>query len=83
MSYYPTLMNVDSSELLNKIHERIDFCTKRLSKLETLNTRKPNTITIEVGRDTKVIEFTRSEKIRKVMDELQILFQLKEMYQTK
>ena len=77
--YYPTFMYVDSSEVLNKINEQIDFRTKRLSKLETSYHRPPNTITIQVGKDTKVIEFTRSEKLRKLMDELEILFQVKDM----
>jgi len=80
MSNYPTLMVVNDSELFQKIDSQIDFLTNRLSKLQSDWKVKPNSITIDINGSKKVVEFTKSEKIRKVMNELEILFQLKDAY---
>jgi len=82
MNYYPTPMVVNEDEILQKMNSQINFLTNRLSKLESDSKVKPNSITIDINGSTKVIEFTKSEKIRKVMNELETLFQLKDMLQS-
>ena len=83
MEYYPTLMVVNDSELLQKIDSQIDFLTNTLSKLQSNSKVKSNSITIDINGSKKVIEFTKSEKIRKVINELEMLFQLKDIHQSK
>ncbi len=80
--YLPTLSVIDDNAVLNNIQKSIDVCCKRLSKLESVNTKQPHLITISVGDTKKVIEFTKSDNIRKVMNELEILLQLKDMVQS-
>ena len=81
MSNYPTLMVVNDSELFQKIDSQIDFLTNRLSKLQSDSKVNPNSITIDINGSKKAVEFTKSEKIRKVMNELEILFQVKDSFQ--